>query len=151
MKFEYFDLEHAIEVQEYIIKNSGGLKGVRDKGAIDSILEHVKNDMYYPSLEAKVCHIFFSFNKIHAFSDGNKRSAITLSAYFLEINGAGFIVNKYIQEMENITVYVADNKIDKDLLYEIIVEILYCMEFSESLKLQIARAIMPPKINEAIF
>lgn len=142
MNFVYFDLRHAIDVQHYIIENSGGLHGVRDIGALESILEHVQNDMYYPTLVDKVCHIFFGINKTHAFSDGNKRSAISLSAYFLELNGAGFIVGKYIQEMENITVYVADNKINKELLYDIIYEILFIGEFTEHLKLKIAVSIM---------
>lgn len=140
--FFYFNTHYAIQVQNFIIKHSGGLNGIRDYGAIESILEHVKNDTYYPSLESKTCHIFFSINKIHAFTDGNKRSAISLSAYFLEINGAKFIVDKFIMEMENITVHVASNRINKDLLFEIIQEIIYQEDYSESVKLRIALALM---------
>lgn len=44
--------------------------------------------------------------------------------------------------MENVAVYVADNKIDKELLYEIICEILYKAEFSEELRFKIAIALM---------
>jgi len=142
MNFKYFDIKHAIEVQNYIIENSGGRKGLLNEGLLDSVLNHVQNDLYYPNLEDKVCHIFYSINKNHAFSDGNKRSSIVLSAYFLEINGADFVINKYIQEMENIAVHVADNKINKELLHEIICEIIYKMEFSEKLRLKIAIALM---------
>lgn len=142
MIFKYFDVRHAIEVQNYIIANSGGKKGILNQGLLESILEHVQNDMYYPDLIDKVCHIFYSINKNHSFNDGNKRSSIVLSAYFLEINGADFIVSKYIKEMENIAVYVADNKISKELLHEIINEILYRNEFSEELRLKIARSLM---------
>lgn len=39
--------------------------------------------------------------------------------------------------MENIAVYVADNKIDKDLLREIICSILIEDDFNEELKLKI--------------
>ena len=39
--------------------------------------------------------------------------------------------------MENITVDVADNRIDKELLHEIITSLLYQEDFSESLKLKI--------------
>lgn len=142
MMFKYFDLEHAIEVQDYIIENSGGRKGILNIGLLSSVLEHVQNDFYYPDLESKVCHLFYSINKNHAFNDGNKRSAIVLSSYFLEINSCDNIVSKFMQEMENITVHVADNKIDKDLLFEIICEILYRTEYSESLKLKIVTALM---------
>jgi death-on-curing protein len=140
--FKYFDLEHAIEVQDYIIENSGGRKGILNIGLLSSVLEHVQNDFYYPDLESKVCHLFYSINKNHAFNDGNKRSSIVLSSYFLEINSCDNIVSKFMQEMENITVHVADNKIDKDLLFEIIYEILYRTEYSESLKLKIITALM---------
>ena len=96
MEFKYFDVIHALGVQDYIIQHSGGRKGLLNQGLLESILEHIQNDLYYPNLEDKLCHLFFSINKHHAFNDGNKRSSISLSAYFLEINGADFIVNKYI-------------------------------------------------------
>lgn len=142
MDFKYFDIQHAIEVQDYIIESSGGRQGLLNIGLLDSILHHVQNDEYYPNLEDKVCHIFYSINKNHAFNDGNKRSSIVLSAYFLEINGAAFVINKYIQEMENVAVHVADNRINKDLLLEIVCEIIYKAEFSEAVRLKIAIALM---------
>lgn len=142
MLYQYFNLEHAIQVQDYIIKESGGRSGLLNKGLLESILEHIQNDFYYENLEDKLCHLFFSINKNHAFNDGNKRSSIVLSAYFLEINGADFLVDKFIKQMENIAVSVADNKIDKCLLHEIICELIYKVEFSESLRLKIAIALM---------
>lgn len=142
MSFKYFDIDHALEVQDYIIVSSGGRRGVLNVGLLGSVLEHIQNDLYYPSLVDKTCHLFFSINKNHAFTDGNKRSSIVLSAYFLELNGADFLVTKYIQEMENIAVYVADNKIDKDLLSEIIYELIYRDIFSEELRLKIAVALI---------
>lgn len=107
MRFHYFDVTHALVVQNYIINKSGGCAGVLNKGSLESILEHIKNDEYYPKLEDKVCHLFFSINKNHTFSDGNKRASISLSAYFLQINGSGFMVNTFMSEMENIAVNVA--------------------------------------------
>ncbi len=142
MDFKYFDVEHALEVQDYIIEYSGGRKGLLNQGLLESVLEHIQNDFYYPNIEDKLCHLCFSINKNHAFNDGNKRSSISLSAYFLEINGCAFFVNRFIKEMENIAVHVADNKIDKDLLHEIISELIYGTEFSESIRLKIAIALM---------
>ena len=57
--------------------------GTRDVGLIDSTLEHVQNDFFYPELEDKVTHLIFSFNKNHSFNDGNKRSSIALAAYMI--------------------------------------------------------------------
>jgi death-on-curing protein len=65
---------------------------------------------------------------------------LALSTYFLEINGWSFVCNKFIREMENFVVDVADNVIDKELLKEIITSILFEDEFSEILKIKIYRA-----------
>ena len=73
--------------------------------------------------------------------DGNKRASIALTAYFLEINNLDFIVPKFIANMENIAVYVANNKIDRDLLYEILSSIIYEEDYSEELKLKILNAL----------
>ena len=135
--FNYFSTEYAIFVHDQIIINSGGILGIINDGLLESSIEHIKNDLYYPNIEDKLTHLFFSINKNHCFNDGNKRASIALSAYFLEINNCSFIIPRFIEQMENITVDVADNRIDKELLHEIITSLLYQEDFSESLKLKI--------------
>ncbi len=53
MAFRYFTVEFTIEVHDNIIRESGGFMGIRDGGLIDSTLDHVQNDFYYPELEDK--------------------------------------------------------------------------------------------------
>ncbi|WP_236974095.1 type II toxin-antitoxin system death-on-curing family toxin [Membranihabitans maritimus] len=141
MAFNYLDKKHAIETHDFIINESGGSHGVNDLGLLESVLEHIKNDLYYPEFETKVTHLVYSVNKNHAFSDGNKRSSIALGAYFLELNGLDYCVDRFIIEMENISVHVADNRINKDLLYEIIYSIINEDDFSEELRIKIIDAI----------
>lgn len=141
MSFIYFDTVHAINEHDFIISVSGGSKGILNTGLLDSVLDHIQNDIYYPELPDKVCHLFFSINKNHAFNDGNKRTSIVLSSYFLELNGYDFKIDYFIKEMENISVHVADNRIDKVLLHEIIQSILFENEYSEQLQLKIMNAI----------
>jgi death on curing protein len=141
MEFLYFTLEYAIKTHDKIIEVSGGMNGVKDMGNLESPLEHIQNDIYYPQLEDKINHLVFSIIKNHAFNDGNKRSSIALGAFFLELNGLDSMVSKFIIEMENIAVCVADNRIDKDFLYEIITSIIYEEEYSEELKLKIIAAL----------
>jgi death-on-curing protein len=136
----YFDCQHAIEVHDNIIAKSGGTPGELNIGLLKSILEHIQNDEYYPNFEEKLTHLFFSVNKNHAFNDGNKRSSIALSAYFMEINGFDFQVYRFIVEMENISVDVADNRIEKDLLFEIVSSLLYEDDFSDELKWKVILA-----------
>ncbi len=137
MEFRYFTTEYAIITQNKIIEISGGLPGIKNIGDLVSPLEHIQNDFYYPTFEEKATHLFFSINKNHSFNDGNKRSSIALAAFFLEINGYDYIVNSFIRKMENIAVYVADNKIDKELLQKIITSVINEDDYSEELKLKI--------------
>lgn len=137
----YFDLEHALEVQQFTIKESGGLSGLLNVNLIDSPLEHIKNDNYYPDLTHKLTHLVFSLSKNHGFKDANKRSSIVLGSYFLEINNYSYCIDKFIIEMENIAVAVADNSINKDLLLRIISSILYEDNYSEELKMEIYDAL----------
>lgn len=139
--FLYFNIEHTIRTHDYIIEKSGGKNGVFDTGKIESVLEHIQNDLYYPELEDKITHLVYSVNKLHAFNDGNKRTSIALGAYFLEINGIDYCIDKFIIDMENYAVYVADNLIGKNLLQEIITSILLEEEFNEELKLKIIDAL----------
>lgn len=140
-RFFYFDVEHAVETHDWIIENAGGLEGTKDLGQLGSPLEHIKNDLYYPEMEDKLTHLVFSINKNHAFNDGNKRSSLALGAYFLELNGFDYVVKRFVKEMENIAVWVADNVISKDLLLQIISSILYEDDYSEAVKLDIFEAI----------
>jgi len=134
-------IEQVIDIHDTIISISGGLPGVKNIGYIASVIEKVKDDLYYPEFENKLTHLVFSINKLHAFHDGNKRTSIGVGASFLELNGFDHIVTKFIREMENIAVCVADNIIDRDFLEEIIQSILFEDDYNESLKLKILSAL----------
>lgn len=133
----YFDVKHAVGVHDWIIENTGGLAGTKDIGQLESVLEHVQNDDYYPTFIDKLNHLVFSINKLHAFNDGNKRSSLSLGAYFLELNGYDFCVQKFTLEMENIVVWLADGKISKDLLHKLITSLIMDDDYSESLKMEL--------------
>lgn len=51
MTIFYFDTKHAIKVHDWIIDNSGGMDGCREIGLLDSALEHIQNDDYYPTFQ----------------------------------------------------------------------------------------------------
>lgn len=141
MTIFYFDTKHAIKVHDWIIDNSGGMGGCREIGLLDSALEHIQNDDYYPTFQEKLNHLVYAVNKFHPFNDGNKRSSLVLGAYFLELNGYDYCINKFVQEMEEIVVWLAENKIKDDLLLEIIYSIINEDDFNESLKLKIIESI----------
>lgn len=141
-KFIYFDKRHAIAVHDWIIENSGGRPGIENEALLDSPLQMIQHDDYYPELEDKLTYLFYAINKNHAFCDGNKRSGIALSAYFLQINDFGHVVKRFVIETENVAVWVADNVIDRELLREILCSLIYEEEHSEVLKLKMFTALI---------
>lgn len=137
MAYLFFDSDYAIRVHDKILEVSGGLPGIINRGNLESLLVHIENDDYYPTFEDKLTHLVFAVNKGHCFQDANKRTSIALGAFLLEVNGLDIFVSKFIIEMENIAVAVADDIIDKDLLREIISSLINEEEYNEELKLKI--------------
>ena len=139
----YITIENALEIYHKTIEISGGgTSGILNQGQVESILEHIQNDDYYPEFIDKLTHLFFTTNRFHCFQDGNKRIAISLSAQFLLINGYLYCVERFIRDMENISYHVASGAINKDFLKEIIESILtYEYEESEDIKLRIFQSI----------
>lgn len=136
----YFDARHAVEVHDWIIEVSGGLPGLKDLGQLESVLEHIQNDDYYPTFDAKLTHLIFGINKFHAFNDGNKRSSLTLGAYFLSLNGYDYCVPQFVVQMENIVVAVAEGTVDRALLRRVVVSLIEDDDFPDELKLDLVEA-----------
>lgn len=142
MALIYITLDQAIETHARTVEVSGGgTLGQLDLGILDSVLQNIQSDEYYPTFEEKLTHLFFSACKFHCFQDGNKRIAITLSAQLLLLNGYMYCAGSFLQEMENISYHVAAGNIDKYLLQEIITAHLMEESENESLKLKILNAI----------
>jgi len=138
----YLTLEQAIEVHRKTVEISGGgALGHLELGKLESVLEHIQNDDYYPTFAHKLTHLFFCACKFHCFQDGNKRIAITLCAQMLLLNGYLYCAGRFLREMENISYHVAAGNIDKELLGEIIAAFLEEEMDSEPLKLKIFEAI----------
>lgn len=57
---KYFTLEYALKIHEEVIKNSGGLDGFSHIGQLDSILQHIQNDTYYPTFIDKLVHLIYA-------------------------------------------------------------------------------------------
>lgn len=136
----YFDARHAVEVHDWIIEHTGGLPGLKDLGRLESVLEFIQNDVYYPTFDAKLTHLIFGINKFHAFNDGNKRSSLTLGAYFLTLNGYDYCVPQFMIEMENIVVAIAEGCVDKPLLQRVVISLIEDDCLPDDLKLDLVEA-----------
>lgn len=142
MPILYLTLDQAMEVHRKTVEMSGGgVMGHLELGKLESVLEHIQNDDYYPTFADKLTHLFFCACKFHCFQDGNKRIAIVLCTQMLLFNGYLFCAGRFLREMENISYHVAAGNIGKGLLGEIMEAFLNEEMDSEPLKLKIFEAI----------
>lgn len=139
----YITPEQARKTHEKTIQYSGGgtLEEL-DFGKLEGVLYNIQNDDWYPSFVDKLTHLFFCTCQFHCFADGNKRLAITLSALFLLQNGHLIIAKTFLSKMENISLNVANGRINKELLHKIISAIVNdTYDDDEELKLEIYNSI----------
>ncbi|MBF0379343.1 MAG: type II toxin-antitoxin system death-on-curing family toxin [Desulfamplus sp.] len=79
----------VINIQKRLIKEFGGINGLRDEGALESALASAENRAYYENADIATCAATYAYHitQAHAFFDGNKRIAAAVSEIFAEING----------------------------------------------------------------
>lgn len=143
------DIKEGINIHKKTIAVSGGgADSIINIGSLDAALEHIQNDLYYPSFIDKLTHLFFVANKSHCFLDGNKRIAISLGSIFLLKNGYLDAATRFLYKMETISYHLAAGRIDKDFLREIIDSIVYEEDFSETIKLRLIHCISNGIDNE---
>jgi len=135
----YINIEQALSIHEKTVQVSGGGSlGTINTGTLESVLEHIQNDDYYPTFEEKLTHLVYAVNRNHSFSDGNKRLSISLGVQFLNLNGYLYCLRRFIPEMENISYHLAAGLIERELLQRIIHSMIENeRDFDEELKLEI--------------
>jgi len=88
---EYLTLEEVLLLHARLIQRTGGSGGVRDMGLLDSPLARPRatfgREDLCPGLWRKAAALMHSLIKNHPFVDGNKRTSLTATGLFLELNG----------------------------------------------------------------
>jgi death-on-curing protein len=115
---------------------------------LESAIEHIQNDLYYPTFIEKLTHLFFAANKSHCFQDGNKRIAISLGSIFLLKNGYLEAAQRFLYKMETISYHLAAGRIEKEFLRDIIESLVYEEDYSEEIKLKLLDCISDGENNE---
>jgi death-on-curing protein len=83
---EYLTVAEVYRMQFLLIERFGGLRGVRNQGAVESAVFRPQIG-YYNSLEEEAAALMESLGNNHGFIDGNKRIAFTAADVFLRRNG----------------------------------------------------------------
>jgi len=150
-EFQYISYEEALDVYvKTIEKSGGGFSGIRDEGGIESVLDFIQNDLYYPNFVSKLSYLVFRFCSGHFFNDGNKRIALTLGTYFLYKNGHFWAAAQFMQRMEAIIYHIAASNIGDELLLRIMVCVVDCQGFDEMLQIDIIHAMQKSEIADKL-
>ena len=106
---QYISLEEILRIHFQVIEDYGGSHGVRDEGRLKSVVNAPKQEVFgeeqYSSLFDKAAVYLRNIIGDHPFSDGNKRTAITICGIFLSRNGKQ--INALPNNLEEFTVSVA--------------------------------------------
>lgn len=113
-----------LSMHKMLIKETGGLYGVRDEGLLDSAInspfQRFNNQDLFPTIQQKAARLGYGIIKNHAFIDGNKRIGTHTMLVFLSLNG---IELEYTQEELYTTILdLAGSKLDLDSLTEWIID-----------------------------
>jgi len=114
----YLSLLEVLELHEVIIASSGGLRGIRDIGALESAITQPRltfnqSDLY-PGLISKATALCFSLVMNHPFVDGNKRIGHATMETFLILNGSE--IEATLVEQERIILDLAAGKLTREAL-----------------------------------
>ena len=112
----YLSLVEVLELHEAVIDISGGSRGIRDIGALESAINQPrvtfnKSDLY-PDVVSKAAALCFSLIMNHPFIDGNKRVGHAAMETFLILNG--FEINATVNEQERIILDLAAGQMKRD-------------------------------------
>ncbi len=106
---QYISLEEILRIHFQVIEDYGGSHGVRDEGRLKSVVNAPKQEVFgleqYSSLFDKAAVYLRNIIGDHPFSDGNKRTAITICGIFLSRNGKQ--LNASPKNLEEFTISVA--------------------------------------------
>jgi death on curing protein len=82
----YLTVGEVLQIHYQLIGNYGGIRGVRDKGLLESAVFRPQIG-YYSSAAEEAAALMESLANNHPFLDGNKRVAFAAAHTFLLING----------------------------------------------------------------
>ncbi len=106
---EYLSLEEILRLHFQVIEDYGGSHGVRDEGRLISVIDAPRLEVFgveqYPSIYEKAAVYLRNIIGDHSFTDGNKRTAVTVSGVFLARNGIRLTTSP--KELEDFTIRIA--------------------------------------------
>lgn len=115
--------EQVLMLHDRLIEATGGSKGIRNEGMLESALSNpfqsFDGEELYPSIQAKAAQLCYGLVKNHAMVDGNKRLGTHIMLVFLSLNGYELAYSQ--QELSDTILALASGKIGMEELRQWIV------------------------------
>lgn len=96
-----FEKDDIIFIHDTMIREYGGLYGVRDEGLLDASVSNPYQSVFgedlYPSVYDKAAKYLFDFAHYQIFNDGNKRTGLATMEAYLIANGYDFTMDAKTQ------------------------------------------------------
>src|SRR6185437_17136785 len=120
--FLYLTVNQVITMHDAVLEASGGSRGIRDAGLLESALDAPKAAMFgmemYRTGHEKSAVLLFHLIKNHPFNDGNKRTAFMSWVAFCEMNRLN-MASFEKPMVESLCVSVAEGIVNKEQLLEL--------------------------------
>ena len=108
--------EQVLKIHSSLIKETGGIDGIRDENLLDSALnspfQTFDSKELYPEILDKAAQLSYSIIKNHPFLDGNKRIGTHIMLVFLVLNNVKISYTQ--KELIDFGLKVADSSVSKD-------------------------------------
>lgn len=113
-------ITEIITIHSKLIKQSGGLDGIRDIGLLESAVANANNSFYgveqYSTIEEKASRLAFAIVSNHAFIDENKRIGILVMLMTLKLNNIH--INYSQEELVDLGLKIASRVYNYEDIYE---------------------------------
>lgn len=148
----YPTFEEVVSKHDEVLAVSGGAVGLRDKDGLESTLDRMQSDLYYPEFYKKMSYLIYNINKTHFFIDGNKRTALAAGSLFLLKNGiCSEYVNWYLKKFEDIMLWLASSEISSRELEIAVVTMLVRFMMLDRVTSPAINRKIKKKVREFIF
>jgi death-on-curing protein len=112
----YLTLRETLALYHRIMDQSGGARGIRDLGGVESALAQPQMTYggfeLYPTIVEKAAALGFSLIMNHPFLDGNKRAGHAAMEVFLVLNG--YEIEAPVGEQERVILQVASGEMGRE-------------------------------------
>ena len=108
--------EQVFKIHTSLIKETGGIDGIRDENLLDSALnspfQTFDTKDLYPEISDKAAQLSFSIIKNHPFLDGSKRIGVHIMLVFLTLNNIKLLYSQ--KELIDLGLKIADSSFSRD-------------------------------------